>query len=199
MNMKMSKEKGEDLIALFCMLLVTVGMFFIVVIGITSEKAIINSDPIELREEWVELSAHPNRLPTYVWVVKVSEGRNRVENTISFDDFRKKFDNGKIVRVVYVVEHNKIVLYGDEELSPNNIKLWKSVANPEQQSKRDGSVSFSEPIRSENTVTYKGIIIGAVWLAFIGVILFLVIVYIIYDIKKKYEETGKEGDEETRS
>ncbi|MEA2098162.1 MAG: hypothetical protein U9P70_03760 [Patescibacteria group bacterium] len=197
--MKMSKEKGKDLIALFCMLLVTVGMFFIVVIGITSEKAIINSDPIELREEWVELSAHPNRLPTYVWVVKVSEGRNRVENTISFDDFRKKFDNGKIVRVVYVVEHNKIVLYGDEELSPNNIKLWKSVANPEQQSKRDGSVSFSEPIRSENTVTYKGIIIGAVWLAFIGVILFLVIVYIIYDIKKKYEETGKEGDEETRS
>ena len=201
-------EKKKDIIALSCVLLVVAAMFSVITFGILpeilSEKSITDSNPIEVREEWEELFSHPNRLPTYMWILKVSEGRDRAENTISFNDFNRKFDNGELVRVVYVVEYSKVVLYGDEEISPSNIKLWKSVATPEQ--KFNSSVSFTEPTRSEDGIVYEELSKENFWMKMIFVImeisLFVIIIHMLYSIKKVYDKDYEETDEnnkETRS
>ena len=165
------------------------------------------SNPIEIKEEWTEIPSHPNRLPTYVWFVKVSETRNRVENIISYDEFKKKTDNNEIVRIAYVVEYNKVVFYGDEEISPTNIKFWKSVATPEQ--KFNGSVSFVEPTISESEIVYREHSSDIAWLQAIEVaitiLFFAMILYMLYNIREIYnkdyekeEEDEKEEDGETR-
>lgn len=208
--MEEKRNKRNDLISSSIILLIVAVMFFfcafIALPEILSEKAMIDSNPIEIRSEWNEIPLHPNRLPTYVWVIKVSEGRERVENAVSFEDFKEKFNNNELVRVEYVIEHNKVVLYGDEEISPNNIKLWRAIAIPEP--KTNGSVSFSEPTTGENSVIYKEFSVGTACMkmifALITIFLFVIIIYMSRDIKrivkdKNEEENNEENDKETRS
>ena len=173
---------------------------FVALPEIFSEKATTDSDPVEIQMEWEEVLFHPNRLPTYIWVIKVSEGRERVENIISFDDFNEKFDNDELVRVTYVVERNRVVFYGDEEISPTNIKLWRAVAIPQQKT-NGGSVLFSEPTTSENGIIYKEfsteIAFMKIIFAVITGFLFVMIPYMFYNIRGIYNKDYK--NEETRS
>lgn len=134
----------------------------------------------------------------------------RVENVISFDDFNKKFDNNELVRVEYVIEHYGVIVYGDEEISLANTKLWKTVVVPEQT--LNGSVSFSRPETSEDGIVYKefsnSIASMKIYFVAITIFLFVMIFYMLYTIKDIYnkdyekmneEEEEEEEDEETRS
>lgn len=209
--MKEKRNRRSDLITSSAVLLVVALMFafvaFMALPEILSEKAVIDSNPIEIHSEWDRLSTYPNRLPTYVWFLKVSETRDRVENPISYDDFKEKFSNDEIVRVGYVVRNEEVVFYGDEEISPTNIKLWKAVATPQQ--KLNGTVSFSNPTISESSVVYEELSIGTACMKMIFVViaifLFVMIPYMGYIIKKIYndkdyeKENNEEDSEETRS
>lgn len=203
------KNKRNDLMANSFMLLVVILMFiifaFIALPEELSEKNVIDSSSIEIQSDWKETSTHPNRLPTYVWFIKISEGRERVENMISFDDFEKKFDDDELVRITYVVENRKVVFYGDEEISPTNIKLWKSVAVP--QKKLNGIVLYSLPVVGENEIIYEEISINATCIkaiiTLITIFLFVMIPYISFNIRdiynkdyEKKEEDEEEEDEE---
>ena len=208
--MNEKRNKKRDLIFNGFMLLVVISMFAVFVTFLPETLFLedsTNSNPIEIRTEWNKLSAHPNRLPTYILFLKISETRDKVENMISYDDFKRKVDNNEIIRVEYVVEYNRVVLYGDEEISPTNIKFWKTIATPQQ--KFNGSVSFSEPTISENNIIFKEFSRENAWIKAINIIItvFLLagIVFLSYNIKiiaddKDYEnENTNESNEETRS
>lgn len=82
----MNKNKRNDIIVSSSIMIVIALMFaamaFLVLPEILGEKTEIDSDPIKILPEWKELSEHPNRLPTYVWFVKVSEGRESRKRNI---------------------------------------------------------------------------------------------------------------------
>ena len=199
------KEKGNkknDLIGSSCTLLVVTLMFiycaFVFMPEVLKQETFANSNPIEINSEWNELSSYPNRIATYIWFIKVAETTDRVENHISYDDFKEKFNNNEIVCVKYVVKYREVVFYGDEEISSTETKLWRAIATPEQ--KINGS-SFSNPTTSANSIIYDEYSHGIFWMKFIfgmiTVVLFAIIIYMSHNIKKIVKNKDYEDKEES--